>query len=136
MERILAGDVLSTFRVMSNELSTPRILLCPSDDKGQSATNFTTDFDVTKISYFVGADAVATNASMFLAGDRNLTNGTRLRNGLLELTTSRPSGWTSEIHQKAGNIGFADGSVQQLSNLGLRTALESTGVATNRLAIP
>src|SRR5438045_2548823 len=31
------------FQVMSNELSTPKIVICPSDDKNY-ATNFTRDF--------------------------------------------------------------------------------------------
>lgn len=35
-----------------------------------------------------------------------------------------------------GNIGFADGSVQQLSSSGLRDAFQQTGLATNRQAIP
>jgi prepilin-type processing-associated H-X9-DG protein len=135
MELVLAGDILSTFRAMSNELNTPMILYCPSDYKRQTATNFAFLL-VTNVSYFVGVDAAETNDLMFLSGDRNITNGTRLHSGLLPLTTNRLCGWTDEIHQKQGNVGLADGSVQQFSTSGLRSALESTGVATNRLAMP
>lgn len=136
MELVQAGDVVSTFRVMSNELSTPRILVCPNDFKREAATNFSTGLRNANISYFVGIDAVETNVMTFLSGDRNITNVTRLRAGLFELTTNRPSGWTEEIHQKVGNLGFADGSVQQVTTPGLRDAIANTGFATNRLAIP
>ena len=77
------------FQAMSNELSTPKILACPGDTKRTAGTNFTTDFDNSKVSYFVGLDAASTNASMFLAGDRNISNGTPPRNGILELTTNQ-----------------------------------------------
>jgi competence protein ComGC len=136
MELALAGDVIATFQVMSNELSTPKVLVCPNDSSRQYATNFTSDLKSTKLSYFVGVNAVETNVTMLLSGDRNITNGTRLRSGLLELTTNQLTGWTSEIHQKAGNICLADGSVQQVSISGLRAAVANTGVATNRLALP
>jgi prepilin-type processing-associated H-X9-DG protein len=135
MEWALMGDTILTFQVMSNELSTPKILLCPSDSRDQFATNFLV-LTAANLSYFVGVDANETNPSMFLSGDRHITNGTRIRGGLVELTTNRLSGWTGEIHQNAGNIGLADGSVQQLSTPSLRAALENSGVATNRLAIP
>jgi competence protein ComGC len=136
MELALAGDASATFQVMSNELSTPKILVCRNDSSRSYATNFTSDFKSINLSYFVGVDAVETNVTMLLSGDRNITNGTRLRSGMLELTTNQLSGWTSEIHQKAGNICLADGSVQQVSIFGLRAAASNTGVATNRLALP
>jgi prepilin-type processing-associated H-X9-DG protein len=34
-------------------------------------------------------------------------------------------GWTSEIHQDAGNIGLADGSVQQMSDSALLDAADA-----------
>ena len=94
------------------------------------------DFDNSRLSYFVGVDATQTNATMFLSGDRNLTNGLPVTRGLLSLTTNRPAGWTGKMHANAGNIGFADFSVMQLTTSGLRSALERTGLTTNRLAMP
>ncbi len=48
------------------------------------------------------------------------------------------AGWTAEIHGNQGNVGLADGSVQQYSNAGLQKALQDFGNATNvwRLALP
>jgi prepilin-type N-terminal cleavage/methylation domain-containing protein/prepilin-type processing-associated H-X9-DG protein len=136
MEYITGTNVWRHFQVMSNELFTPRVLLCPADDDHMyAATNFTW-INNSNISFFFGIDATETNAQMFLSGDRNLTNGTPVKNGILTLTTPKPAGWTKDVHNKVGNIGLADGSVQQLSTAGLRTAVTNTGIATNRLQMP
>jgi prepilin-type N-terminal cleavage/methylation domain-containing protein len=124
------------FQTMSNELSTPKIVLCPGDPKRTSGTNFTTDFDNSKVSYFVGLDAAETNATMFLAGDCNISNGASTRNGILELTANQPMTWTKNIHEGQGNILLANGSVQRITSQSLSMALQRTGVATNRLALP
>ncbi len=39
-------------------------------------------------------------------------------------------------HRKAGNIGLADGSAQQVTSSGLQHALQQTGTNLTRLAIP
>jgi hypothetical protein len=122
---------------MSNELSTPRILNCPSDANRTRATNFTSDLVDSKVSYFVGLDAGKTNAAMLLAGDRNLTtNGVPVESGLLTLTTNSLAAWTSQIHRKNGNVGLANGSVQQVTTSGLQKLIANTGVTTNRLVLP
>lgn len=73
---------------------------------------------------------------MFLSGDRNITNGVPVKNGILELTTNRPPGWTSEIHGNHGHVLFVDGHVETLNTPLLLYALHAAGVATNRLALP
>ncbi len=76
------------FLACSNELSTPKVLFCPSeyetsyrqaatsfaDSTGSSSTTvsqipYTNDLN---ISYFVGVDASETQPQMFLTGDHNL----------------------------------------------------------------
>jgi len=136
MELASTAPAFMHFLVLSNELSTPKILFCPSDKRPGPPTNFISDLDNSKISYFVGVDAVQTSPQMFLAGDRNITNGIATRRGFLELTTNQMAGWTHELHKGQGNVGLADGSVQQFSTSRLRQAIEATGVATNRLAMP
>jgi prepilin-type processing-associated H-X9-DG protein len=135
MELALTGDAVLTFQVMSNELSTPKILVCPNDTKRNSATNFT-HLSRDNISYFVGVDATETNATMFLGGDRNLTTGSRMSSGLQNITTNQAVHWTSEIHENSGNILLVDGSVQMASSSALQELLTRTDVATNRLVFP
>lgn len=124
------------FQVMSNELSIPKILICPDDRKHRIATNSFAHLDKSNISYFVGVDATSENPQTLLTGDWNITNGTPIRRGLLMLSTNESAGWTRDVHNKAGNIALTDGSVQQLSSPGLREAIAHTGIITNRLAIP
>jgi len=124
------------FQAMSNELSTPKIVVCPGDDKRTPGTNFSTDFDNSKVSYFVGLDATETNANMFLAGDRHISNGTKPLNHLLDLKTNQPVSWTQEIHNGQGNVALTDGSVQGFTSVGLQQALLNTGTNLTRLALP
>src|SRR5207302_2405662 len=124
------------FQVMSNELSTPKIVVCPADKNRRPATNFGVGFSNTNLSYFVGLSANEAYPQMFLSGDRNLTNGLPIRYGFLDLVTNVPAGWTHELHRGQGNIGLADGSVQQFNAPRLRDAITNTGDTTNRLAMP
>jgi prepilin-type processing-associated H-X9-DG protein len=98
----------AVFGVMSNELSTPKIVACPSDERSphsnftmsvtgnagaqvaQAATSgSTTDpgpayFNNFKLSYFLGVNAQDSNPQMILAGDRNIQ-------GYLGNTTTPPN---------------------------------------------
>jgi prepilin-type processing-associated H-X9-DG protein len=136
-ELVATGNVVACFQVMSNELNTPRILLCPEDTHRVWATNFST-LNNSNISYFVGLDVTnETRPQMFLSGDDNFDiSGVPVKSGVLQLLTNVPVSWTKARHKLHGNIGFADGSVQQLTTDGLRQAFQQTGVTTNRLVIP
>jgi prepilin-type processing-associated H-X9-DG protein len=124
------------FQLMSNELSTPKSLICPADDSRMPATNFVF-LSNSNLSFFIGIEvANETNPRMILSGDHNITNGTPVKNGVLELTTAHPAAWTSEMHNKVGNIALADGSVQQVSIVDLHAVVANTGLATNRLQMP
>lgn len=81
----LAGYTFQVFGVMSNELSTPRILVCPSDDatahtnfamvKNQANTvNSPGGFTLANfyISYFIGRDCSEGQPQQLLSGDRNI----------------------------------------------------------------
>jgi type II secretory pathway pseudopilin PulG len=138
MELANGRNAWINFAVMSNELSTPKILICPGDAGRTFAINFTTDFNNSKISYFVGLDVTnATNPQTLLSGDDNFAvGGVAIKSGLLELSTNAPIAWTAARHKLFGNIALADGSVQSVNINGLKQALQATGVATNRFAIP
>jgi prepilin-type processing-associated H-X9-DG protein len=137
MELIATGNVAACFQLMSNELSTPKILLCPQDARRVWATNFSAGFGNSNISYFVGLNAVETDPHTILDGDDDLiVSGAPVGSGILKLATNTLVKWTNDRHQEAGNLGMADGSVQQVATNGLPEALQQTGVVTNQLAIP
>lgn len=128
------GNAFRHFQVMSNELSTPKILVCPADTR-QPAASFIR-FQNQNLSYFVGLDATETNPQMLLTGDRNITNGLPPLHSVLKLPAAKAAGWTETLHGGVGNVGLADGSVQQLTTAMLRNILRNTGDATNRVALP
>ena len=134
------------YSVMSNELGTPKIVMCPSDSRTQR-TNFGGDFaNNVAVSYFIGRDADETQPQMFLAGDRNIGNGASTpgvygwggdtgASGTPVLTlgtnfATAPAAnvqWTTKAHNAKGNITLSDGSVQQLSTSALKKAALNTG---------
>jgi prepilin-type N-terminal cleavage/methylation domain-containing protein len=134
------NGVTNVWTCMSNELSTAKVLYCPSDTTrgGNYATNWNDLIDSrgTNYSYLVCGDATESNPQMILTADHNITSSTTTTTFINStatghwLTQSGPGwAWTpSDIHLKAGNIGLSDGSAQQVSISGLVNALEA---ATN-----
>jgi prepilin-type processing-associated H-X9-DG protein len=133
MEALGTGEVFIHFQVMSNELSTPKVLICPSDRRNPSIS-FTTNFANSNLSYFVGACADETNPQLFLSGDRNLTGGLAVAKNLVALSTNQPAGWNHEFHGARGNVALADGSVQQFNSSNLCRYMYISG--SNLLAMP
>ncbi len=136
MEPALRGDVARIFQVMSNELSTPRILVCPADAGQSAAPGFGSGFDNSHVSYFAGLDAADDRPAMFLSGDDNFAiRGRPVKSGVLSLATNARVTWTAARHVNRGNIGLADGSAWTTDDKQLVQKLIGTG-AVNRLAIP
>ena len=146
-----------SFLVMSNELSTPKLLGCTSDAGHSAATNWlqlqnyysggtTINLNANHapagqyVSYFLCGDANESYPQMILTGDRNIGSTTLVTlpppnsfNGFGTNNITFPSAkvwyWTqNDLHQKVGNLAVADGSVQQTTANGLWVALQN---ATN-----
>ncbi len=143
------------FLCMSNELSTPKILYCPSESESsyrQASTSFaganvgtanaipfTNDLNV---SYFIGVDAQETYPQMLLTGDHNLggnanpptiaylaapSTGTPFVYLGTNFTVNMGPAYLDTMHSKQGNVGLADGSVQGYTRSRLQDALRGSG---------
>lgn len=134
-ERVELGALHSVFQVMSNELSTPKILVCPEGTRQPAATNFLNDLQDTKLEYFVGLDTTASRSSAWLCGDRNFTSVPTPPTSLIQLTTNSTLAWDKENHRYKGNLLFGDGSVSGVSNTTLPSIIRSLE-HTNRLLVP
>ncbi|MDX1951768.1 MAG: type II secretion system protein [Verrucomicrobiota bacterium] len=131
------------YTVMSNELSTPKIIVCPSDAGKTEATNFLSHMKTLGqkgFSYSIGLNASETLPQSFLSGDRNMTNNSNRKNtataqvvdmGADKNTIINNAGWDQKMHQNQGNAVMGDGSVQQLSASRLREALKNSGTVSN-----
>ncbi len=141
-----------TYRSLSNELSTPKIIICPTDNKTE-ATNWDshlTAWGNSCISYGLGIEAQETYPSMILSFDRNVTNSTASGGVAMakdpsssiygKLGTNQPStggaGWADDMHQNNGNVALGDGSVQGLSSTRLKEQLRNSGDANNLIMLP
>lgn len=132
---VTSGETFFHFQVTSNELQTPKVLVCPTDDR-QPAQSFSNGFSNTNLSYFVGVDARNAEPNMLLSGDRNVTNGSASSSNMLVLTTNSVARWSPMLHGRWGNISLADGSVQRFDNKGLANAVAHSGAPTNRIQLP
>lgn len=72
MEAVASGNAVAVFQIMSNELSTPKILVCPEDEQRTSATNFNFSATSKHVSYFINIDASEVNPQDMMCGDDNL----------------------------------------------------------------
>ena len=146
------GALYPHFLVTSNELGTPKILICSWDEGRRQVTTFATLKD-TNISYFLGLDADPAVPGAWLVGDRNLaTNGTPLRAGLVNIRSDGAKwSWTRQQHDRKGYICRVDGSVsltdgdgrgqvtiplQQSATNSMNNYFAATTSTSFRLAIP
>lgn len=95
-------------RALSNELVTPKILVCPMDLR--IAADQFSSLNNDRVSYFVAVNAEYGRPTMVLAGDRNLASAGTNAAGNPALR------WTEELHRHKGNVLFADGHVERLNN--------------------
>ena len=120
---------------ISNQLATPKILVCPRDQgvgaARRMASDFSTDpntgfvsagFRNLAVSYLIGLHSIYDSPRSLLSGDRNMrfnsVNGTCSAGiGLVEVL-NKPFigvGWTNAIHGQAGNVLYTDGSAEEIS---------------------
>lgn len=137
------GSLGDAYSCISNEVTVPKVLVCPTDTKTKAIT-FETGSSVVfgggksprstdNLSYMAGWDADETRAQTVLSGDRNLTQpspgGTGSVKGdgqILEfqgnktntdqLTKPTTTTWDTYLHNNAGNLGLADGSAHQVAS--------------------
>ena len=171
------------FLVMSNELATAKILFCPSDSIHTAGLGYATNFTyqdllgigtpptggnklttaegsqaLTKISYFIGGDAVESDPQSIMAGDCNIgtaSSGAPASSRFAYTTGTSEAGstsmgpafsatspstvspnwaWTAnDLHQKTGNLLVADGSVQSTTLNSLHVYMQN---ATNTTQYP
>lgn len=105
---VLLAPAFRHFQALSNELVTPRILICPADGRSEAARF--AGLQSENVSYFVVANARYGHAKSVLAGDRNLTNILASSPAIGALPSFR---WTKELHEFKGNLLFADGHIEK-----------------------
>lgn len=158
LELVAGGMVYPHFLVMTNELSTPKVLHCWTDG-GHPRTAKFSDLSDTNVSYFLNVDAIAEprrdyyrEGASVLLGDRNITNRAPAGSRLVPVTKANTIAWTKDLHSGKGYFGFADGRVGLFTNriagvaraggtygevaADVSAAIQIPAGVTNRLAVP
>jgi prepilin-type N-terminal cleavage/methylation domain-containing protein len=130
------------YYALSNELDSPKILMCPSDARNTvQAADFTQRPDGfvqpgglgdRGLSYFAGLDCTEEKPQSILSGDYNMRFLERIcgtwnirAQGICNRAYNQAAwealAWTNNCHGEGfGGMGLADGSVQQLTTGGLK----------------
>ena len=123
------------FRVCSNELVTPNILVCPAEKEKTAAMEWSNFAGYDNVSYFVGLTAVETDPQTLLTGDGNVIGGGGGVNPYWNhfIGSSIDATWDETLHGNRGNVALSDGSAQTLTTMALREQISAvlTSGATN-----
>jgi prepilin-type N-terminal cleavage/methylation domain-containing protein len=121
------------FLLASNELVTPKVVVCASDKSRPQATDWAT-FGMGNISYALGY-VDESKPTTILSGDRSMSGfdfGPGLPDNSACYTIGSPAGglnakWDPALGhgRSAGNSGLTDGSVQQWTNVQLTNTLRT-----------
>jgi len=143
-------DLWRIFQEAGNELSSPKILICPKDTR-VAASNFAetnissnsfayATHRLNALSYWFAPETRVDRPDLLVLGDRNLYRAGTLLDGGQRLgatsSETKPLEWGSEMHRRTGNIAFSDGSVGQLRSDGLRGALAKSTDTNNVVWLP
>lgn len=117
------GDVFRRFQLFSNELSTPAVLLCPSDKERTGANSFVRlrneNISYTCCLYFF----LLGETEKPFSSDRNIQMDAFFLGG--------PVHWTKGLHEYKGNILFHDGHVEKSDDKRLQEVMNNPRVRTS-----
>ncbi|MGD1087060.1 MAG: prepilin-type N-terminal cleavage/methylation domain-containing protein [Verrucomicrobiota bacterium] len=137
----------TNYAILAKDLGIwPRSLVCPADER-TAAKNFTTDFNNSHVSYFVGVSASALDPQSIVGGDRNLGLGTKAdpdyglspksgKGNDVAIPISGPVSWSLKMHS-AGNPGgsgcilLGDGSERKATTAEMNQYLTNAPPTTN-----
>ncbi len=134
-----AGTAWRNFRSLSNELVSPRLLVCPSDTStrkmaGDWAEFTAAPFRSNAMSFFLCIDGFEQIPQTIIAGDKNISGGVwgqcasvtagnvaavRIKGGNTNIT------WTNAVHGRSGDLALADGSVHRTNKRELQEIIST-----------
>ncbi len=142
----LQNNIYFQFAWVSNELRTPKILVCPSDPTRRLASSWGfnsaggfihPNYQNNAVSYILGHPTLDSGRGI-LSGDRNIT-GSQYTVGcstgiapIRSIPVPPPLNgiWDADIHVNTGNLLFNDGSVEQTDHAGFRHSLTNQASET------
>lgn len=134
-EWLEAGLVHRHYQALSNEIASPKVLVCREDTNKIAATNFE-DLGKENISYLVGLSARENLPNSIMGGDSCLVAKAQLPSGIHALTADQKLSWDKTYHAGYGAIVLGDGSAHRTTKKELQRLLKNSGLATNWVVLP
>ena len=127
--------------LVSNELVTPKVLSCASDRDRTPSSDWSTNprtglagLKDNAVSFSLGVEADDSHPRQHVMLDRNAHGFQDNGNcglvgfyGVVTILYPENARWDSTIHNNLGNVSCHDGSVQQLTTMGLMEFMTQTG---------
>jgi prepilin-type processing-associated H-X9-DG protein len=135
MDYVNSTEVFRHFLSVTNELGSPRILMCPYDLSRLKAADWNA-FTNSNLSYFAGLDAAEAKGNTILAGDRTLSLDGTNTVGAIAIQTNTTLRIAGSFHEGGMNLAFGDGSAQQMTEKQVRRLMFLTNDLPLRLAVP
>jgi prepilin-type N-terminal cleavage/methylation domain-containing protein len=112
------------FRACSNELVTPKLLVCPASKTKVIASDWDVIAGYDNVSYFAGLSAKEAEPQTLLSGDGDVIGGEIESKVDLQwnlfVGSSIDAIWEKTAHQGRGNVTLSDGSAHTLSTEAFR----------------
>jgi prepilin-type N-terminal cleavage/methylation domain-containing protein len=129
-------DWTDNFRVCSNEVVNTKLLVCPTDQGRQVATNWARMRGDVNVSYLFCKSSAQARTQDIVAGDANVIGGGGGFDASWNVTlgSSIDAAWDQKMHVLKGDLAMGDGSVKKIKTPDLReliSALLTSGTVTN-----
>ena len=120
-----SADWTDHIRLASNEIVAPRVLVCAADKERKPGTNWVDMDAMVNVSYLVGTSVDWQRPASILLGDFNINGGGGGWDPSWSqfLGNSIDAAWDNQVHNKAGVLALADGSVRLLKTPALRAQI-------------
>jgi hypothetical protein len=138
----LGGNLWYQYLMVSNQLGSPKLLVCPSDTATKKVADnwsnlppggfLTVPYRNRAVSYIISLHSLPFAGQALLCADRNLRpSGSSTCSflpggiGVPQLILGDPQvQWTNSIHGEAGHLLFGDGSVRFVNSSELRSVID------------
>ena len=140
-------DIARQYLALTNELATPRLLVCVTREFGRTGSSkgygieagSWTALSASNVDYFINVDADPAAPRRILAADDELRIAGNAAHGLQLVRTNDALSYPAGLHEKGGdyaNAVMSDGSVEQFLPAEWPRILTSSGLETNRFLLP
>jgi hypothetical protein len=134
-----SNNIVAQFLALTNELTTPLILNCPTRTIPQPSVRSWPSLNRSNISYYIALSARPEQTNLILTGDAGFSvDGALATNRLVQITRANRIEYPRRFHgdADAANVAMSDGSVHQFPSGGFARWQRISPISTNLILVP